>query len=110
MRQLLYRSLLFLVLLCPFAISISCNNVEGTVEFEFSPPIIKPETTSKPEPAKQVHVQPKRVDSVLICESSTAYAYHKSYCSGLSRCKANVAKVPKTEAEDMGRRACKICY
>lgn len=111
MRQFLYRSILFLALLSPFAISISCNHIEGTVEFQFQPPVDRPET-EKPDKQerKPDHAQPKHIDSVLICESSTAYAYHKSYCSGLSRCKATVAKIPKSQAEDMGRRACKMCY
>lgn len=111
MKQLLYRAILFLVLLCPFAISISCNNIEGTVEFEFSPPIIKPDPgKDKETKPHNKAAQPKQVDSVLICESSTAYAYHKGYCSGLSRCKADVVKLPKKKAEEMGRRPCKICY
>lgn len=110
MRQFLYRSFLFLVLLVPFAVSISCNHIEGTVEFELNSHLAPPEKPGKAEHARPARVQPKHVDSVLVCESSTAYAYHKGYCSGLSRCKATVARISKSQAEDLGRRPCKICY
>lgn len=49
--------------------------------------------------------------TVYICNSENAYAYHAtSYCKGLSRCKAETKNVTKTQAENWGRRPCKICY
>ncbi len=55
--------------------------------------------------------QELKTDSVLICNSKGAYAYHKYYCSGLKRCKANVLKVSKIDAGNKyNRTACKICY
>jgi hypothetical protein len=47
---------------------------------------------------------------VLICNSSTAYAYHSHYCSGLNRCTHSVSKVKVSEAVKLERTACKVCY
>ncbi len=47
---------------------------------------------------------------VLICNSSSAYAYHSYECRGLSRCRSSVSKVTRSEAESVGRAPCKICY
>jgi len=47
---------------------------------------------------------------VLICNSSTAYAYHSHYCSGLNRCTHSVSKVKVSEAVKLGRSACEVCY
>ena len=52
----------------------------------------------------------KPTTTVLICLSSTAYAYHSHYCSGLKRCTHNVSKVEKATAISNGYKACKICY
>jgi uncharacterized protein YgiM (DUF1202 family) len=53
----------------------------------------------------------KKVESyVLICNSSSAYAYHSYYCRGLNRCKSGVSKVTESEAQSRGYRPCKICY
>ncbi len=53
----------------------------------------------------------KKVESyVLICNSSSAYAYHSYYCRGLNRCKSGTSKVSVSEAQNMGYRPCKICY
>ena len=56
-----------------------------------------------------VHV---KAEYVYICNSTTAYAYHKiKDCSGLDRCTHEIKKVTKDEAiNDYGRRACKVCY
>ena len=50
-------------------------------------------------------------DSVYICDSKTAYAYHKDQdCSGLNYCTHGVYKVSLKDAETVyGRRACKLC-
>ena len=51
-----------------------------------------------------------RADSVLICQSKSAYAYHAYECRGLARCTHGVIKVTKAQAIKMGYRACKICF
>lgn len=50
-------------------------------------------------------------DSVYICNSSGAYAYHiRINCSGLQRCTHGIIKVSKKDAINIYRRsACKIC-
>lgn len=48
--------------------------------------------------------------NVLICNSSSAYAYHSYECRGLSRCRSDISRVTKNEAQSMGRTPCKICY
>ena len=47
---------------------------------------------------------------VLICNSGTAYAYHSGYCSGLNKCTHSISTVKSSEAKDLGRTPCKICY
>lgn len=47
---------------------------------------------------------------VLICNSSTAYAYHSHYCSGLNKCTHSVSKVKISEAVNLDRTPCKVCY
>jgi hypothetical protein len=51
-------------------------------------------------------------NSVYICNSSGAYAYHSSTnCSGLNRCTHTIIKVSVKDAvEKYRRRACKLCY
>jgi len=48
---------------------------------------------------------------VFVCDSSTSYAYH-SYqnCRGLNRCKHQIISVTENQAQNMGKRPCKICY
>ncbi|HHT51588.1 MAG TPA: SH3 domain-containing protein [Bacteroidales bacterium] len=53
----------------------------------------------------------KEVESyVLICNSSSAYAYHTHYCKGLRRCKSEVSKVTVSNAQKMGYKPCGFCY
>ncbi len=56
------------------------------------------------------HITPK-TDSVYICNSTTAYAYHStSDCKGLNNCTHGVIKVSLSDATNKyGRRPCKIC-
>lgn len=54
-------------------------------------------------------VQPK-TDSVYICQSRSAYAYHRYVCRGLAHCKHKFKKITKAEAIKLGYSACKICY
>lgn len=49
-------------------------------------------------------------DSVYICQSRSAYAYHAYECRGLARCTHVIIKTTKTQAIKMGYKACKICY
>lgn len=51
-----------------------------------------------------------RVDSVYICQSRSAYAYHSYECRGLSRCTHGIVKITKAQAIKLGYRPCKICY
>lgn len=49
-------------------------------------------------------------DSVYICQSRSAYAYHKTACSGLARCTHTISKITKAQAIKLGYKPCKICY
>ena len=51
-------------------------------------------------------------DSVFICDSATAIAYHKiENCRGLNKCTHTIKKITMIEAiNTYKRRACKICY
>jgi hypothetical protein len=49
-------------------------------------------------------------DSVYVCQSRSAYAYHAYECRGLSRCTHVIVKIAKAQAIKLGYRACKICY
>ena len=51
-----------------------------------------------------------KADSVLICRSNTAYAYHLYECRGLARCAHKIIKVTLEQAKKMGYKPCKICY
>lgn len=61
---------------------------------------------AKPAP----HVIRVTVDSVYICQSKSAYAYHSYECRGLQRCTHRIVKIPKATAIKLGYKACKICY
>lgn len=52
----------------------------------------------------------KKEGAVLICISSSAYAFHSHVCSGLKRCTHEVKEVTRAIAVDKGYVACKICY
>ncbi len=60
--------------------------------------------------AAEVSVAVPKTTQVLICNSSSSYAYHSYKCSGLSRCTHGISKISLAEAQEMGRKACKICY
>ena len=48
---------------------------------------------------------------VFICTGPSAKTYHRTNdCRGLSRCSGDIEEVSLDEAEDMERRACRICY
>ena len=49
-------------------------------------------------------------DSVYICQSKSAYAYHNYECRGLARCTHGIIKITKAEAIKLGYKPCKICY
>lgn len=51
------------------------------------------------------------VEYVYICTGPYAATYHYcDDCKGLNKCSASVRKVTLEEAEEMGRRPCRICY
>lgn len=52
----------------------------------------------------------KPEQSVLICVSKSAYAYHRYYCRGLNRCTHTVNKVKVSEAKALGYIPCRNCY
>lgn len=52
----------------------------------------------------------RKIVYVLICNSSSSYAYHSYECRGLSRCRSGISKITISEAESMGRVPCKNCY
>lgn len=86
---------------------MSCNSIEGDIDQK---PVEVLNVPKPSPPHKHERKEVTKQDSVLICNSKNAYAFHSHYCSGLSRCKAGVSKVTKSEAESRGRQACKICY
>lgn len=56
------------------------------------------------------------IDDVMICESTTAKAYHlykekpEEYCLGLKRCGHPIKTVLKSDAVKLGRTPCCRCY
>jgi len=50
------------------------------------------------------------VDSVYICQSRSAYAYHSHICRGLARCTHGIVRITRAQAIKMGYKPCKICY
>ena len=56
------------------------------------------------------HYTKVAVDSVYICQSKSAYAYHSHICRGLARCTHRVIKITKEQAIKLGYKPCKICY
>lgn len=61
------------------------------------------------------HTTPQRSgarqdENVLICNSINATVYHSRRCNGLARCSHSISEVRVSEAVDLGRRACGICY
>lgn len=108
---------------------VACSPIEGEVQAELVETgtlnqISK--TTSQSTPSKQK--VPRKfasstgtstivtntpiliIDSVYICKSRTAYAYHSGFCGGLKRCKAEVGHIPLSTAKEMGYKACGYCY
>ena len=106
--------LVVLSFIFPASQLISCNSIEGDIGLTDTPYLVnKVSPAIKDSPATKairVPVKTSKQDSVLICNSKSAYAYHKSVCSGLKRCKAGISKVTQAEATSQGYRACKICY
>ena len=51
-----------------------------------------------------------KTNTVLICDSPDAYAYHKDHCHGLSSCDSQIINVSVEEAIKMERRECGYCY
>ena len=50
-------------------------------------------------------------DDVCICTGRSSKCFHDDPdCRGLSNCGGTVKEVSKENAEDMGRRPCRICY
>lgn len=49
-------------------------------------------------------------NTVLICDSPDAYAYHNHQCHGLSSCNSQIINISVEEAIKMERRKCGYCY
>jgi len=48
---------------------------------------------------------------VYICTGPHAKVYHASAsCRGLNRCSGTVKTISLAKAQEMGRRACKVCW
>jgi len=49
--------------------------------------------------------------NVFVCDSTTSYAYHRTEnCRGLNRCSHQIIQITESEAQNRGKRACKICF
>jgi len=51
-----------------------------------------------------------KTDTVLICKSNSAHAYHCYECKGLKHCSHTLIKISKAQAIKMGYQPCKFCY
>jgi uncharacterized protein YgiM (DUF1202 family) len=98
---------------------VSVDGVEGYVSSNFL--IEDPHGDSQQAQQQETpHASPQsrhrpsapQVATVYICDSRTAYAYHRSTsCRGLNRCSHPLRAVSQTDATgSYGRQACKICY
>ena len=86
-----------IVLALTLMLLIGCSSKEGQQEQE-------------QPPTEQAIEQPTST-AIYICNSPTAETYHNNpECRGLSRCRYEVIEVTQEEAEELGRRPCKICY
>lgn len=57
-----------------------------------------------------LYLIPVQQDTVLICKSAGAYAYHNHQCRGLKACMHIIETVTLKEALDLHRTPCEICY
>lgn len=54
---------------------------------------------------------PKSTGTVYVCMGPKSKVYHSDpECKGLDRFSTSVKAISLKKAEEMGRRACKICY
>jgi len=50
-------------------------------------------------------------NKVYVCDSKSSVAYHKvKNCGGLSHCTHNIIEISAAEAENRGKRKCKLCW
>lgn len=49
-------------------------------------------------------------ETVLICDSVNATAYHTHQCNGLSKCTHEVKTITLSEAKKLGYKPCGFCY
>lgn len=55
--------------------------------------------------------QEEETNEVWICTGSSSHAYHSNGdCFGLQNCSAEIEKISKDEAIDMGRTPCHFCH
>lgn len=66
--------------------------------------------TAVQHPQKRKKEVKQAEEYVYVCESPTAYAYHKTKeCRGLRKCTHAIKKVTVSDAKRDGRNACKVC-
>lgn len=64
----------------------------------------------KPQPHKN-HFQNKTQQTVYICKGPKSLRFHSSSnCSGLGSCSTELYSVSVSEAKNLGRTPCQICY
>jgi hypothetical protein len=90
-------------------ILIACNNIEGDIEQSDMGMYKDSEPVSFLGVNNELNSSSIR-DSVMICKSKSAFAYHLDYCTGLKRCKAKVVKMTLADAKLGGYKACGFCY
>jgi hypothetical protein len=53
----------------------------------------------------------RRTATVYVCVSKSSVAYHsRDNCAGLNRCSHEVRAMSVTDAQQLGKRACRKCY
>ena len=49
--------------------------------------------------------------TVYVCVSTSSVAYHSTQsCKGLSKCTHTIKGMSETDAKNMGKRKCKLCW
>jgi hypothetical protein len=88
---------------------IACSNIEGNIEQSEMGIYKDSEPISFIDLNNELNSSASK-DSVMICKSKSAFAYHLDYCTGLKRCKSKVVKMSLSEAKLGGYKPCGFCY
>jgi hypothetical protein len=92
--MIILRLVLTLLFLLPVWLAVDTQTVTSRTSQH-------PHTVKRPAP---------RTVYVSICESRSAYAYHRSRCRGLARCTHGLSQMTVAQAQNVGYVPCKICY